>query len=142
MTEALDKAVKAEIANALDMGCRIFLFGGFGNFDYFCYQTVTAIQQQNPQLNIQRVFCVTQERILRKKRKYFEDGEYEDIVYLIPAFMGWYKSIYFRNLAMIDNSDFVIFYAEQRPDSGAYKAYTYAKKQKEKRIINLYGVSE
>ena len=56
----------------------------------------------------------------------------------MPAFEGWYKSIYFRNCAMIDKSDFIIFYAEEREDSGAYKAYKYAKKKKGKRLINLF----
>lgn len=139
VTDALRKAVCNEIANALHAGCRIFLFGGFGAFDDFCYQTVTDIQKQNPKLHIQRVFCVTQERILRKKQKYFNNGDYEDIVYLTPAFTGWYKSIYFRNLAMIDNSVYVIFYTSDRKNSGSYKAYRYAIKQKGKSIVNLYG---
>ena len=38
---------------------------------------------------------------------------------------------------MIDKSDVVIFYAEERENSGAYKAFNYAK-QKKKEIINLY----
>ena len=35
---------------------------------------------------------------------------------------------------MIDKSDFVIFYAEERKNSGAYKAYKYARKKKGKQI--------
>ncbi len=38
---------------------------------------------------------------------------------------------------MIDKSDVIVFYVEEREDSGAYKAYKYAK-QKKKRLINLY----
>ena len=38
---------------------------------------------------------------------------------------------------MIDASDFVVFYAENREDSGAYKAYRYAKLKKNKQIFNL-----
>ncbi len=41
---------------------------------------------------------------------------------------------------MVDNSDYVIFYAKQKEDSGAYKTYKYAIKKKDKRIINLYNV--
>ncbi len=39
---------------------------------------------------------------------------------------------------MIDQSNFIIFYAESREDSGAYKAYKYAKSKKDKQIINLW----
>ena len=39
---------------------------------------------------------------------------------------------------MIDNSDVIIFYAENRANSGAYKAYRYAKSKKGKWVINLY----
>ena len=38
---------------------------------------------------------------------------------------------------MIDKSDFIIFYAENRESSGAYKAYKYARNKKEKYIVNL-----
>jgi len=38
---------------------------------------------------------------------------------------------------MIDDSDKVIFYVEQRENSGAYKAYQYALKKK-KNLINLF----
>ena len=38
-----------------------------------------------------------------------------------------------------DESDVVIFYAEERENSGAYKAYKYAKGKKEKYIVNLWS---
>ena len=115
-----------------------FYLGGYGDFDDLCYQIVTKIAQEQPQLSIKRIYCVAQERFLRKKVRFFRREDYEEVVYLQPAFEGWYKSIYFRNLAMIGDSAYVIFYAEAREDSGAYKAYTYAKKQKNKQIVNLF----
>ncbi len=72
------------------------------------------------------------------EKAYFKKENYEEIIYLMPSFEGWYKSIYYRNCAMIDRSDLVIFYAENREKSGAYKAYKYANK-KHKRVINLWG---
>ena len=39
---------------------------------------------------------------------------------------------------MIDQSDFIIFYAECKENSGAYKAYKYAQKKRGKQIINLF----
>ena len=40
--------------------------------------------------------------------------------------------------AMIDKSDVVIFYAEEREDSGAYKAYKYARTKKTPNIVNVF----
>ena len=137
MTEELYTTTTAEIKKAVDLGCRVFYFGGFGEFDALCYQIVTKIKEEMPEKKIQRVYCVEQERYLRKKPKYFRGGDYEEIIYLTPAFEWWYKSIYFRNCAMIDKSDLVIFYAENRENSGAYKAYSYAKKKK-KRLVNIF----
>ena len=121
-----------EIQHAIQCGCRIFLFGGFGMFDALCYKIVSALQKDNPSLALKRVFCVPQERYLRKKAPFFQKEDYDETVYLSPAFGGWYKSIYFRNCAMIDKSDYVIFYAEKRENSGAYKAYAYASKKRKK----------
>ena len=140
ITEEIKKAVEAEILNAIDMGCRTFYFGGYGDFDALCYGLVTQIKDKNKELGITRVYCVPQESYLRKKVRYFNREDYDDVIYLMPSFDGWYKSIYFRNCAMIDESAAVIFYAEERADSGAYKAYKYAnKKKKGKRIINLWN---
>ncbi|MBQ8719615.1 MAG: hypothetical protein IJY65_01115, partial [Clostridia bacterium] len=71
--------------------------------------------------------------------RYLRREDYEELTYLMPAHDGWYKSIYFRNLSMIDESSRVIFYAEELKTSGAYKAYKYAVKQKGKYIVNLYS---
>ena len=137
-TETLSEIITAEIVKALEFGCRTFYFGGYGDFDKLCYQIVSKIKRTNPTLNIERVYCVAQESFLHKKVRYFERTDYEKVIYLTPAFEGWYKSIYFRNCAMIDNSEVIIFYAEKRENSGAYKAFMYAKKKKGKRIVNLF----
>ena len=70
--------------------------------------------------------------------RYFNPENYDEVTYLMPSFEGWYRSIYFRNCAMIDQSDVVIFYTEVRKNSGAYKTYKYAKEKKDKRIVNLW----
>ena len=120
------------------MGAKVFYFGGFGEFDRLCYETLTEIRDALGLSDIRRIYCVTQERYLRKRTHNFDPEDYDEITYLVPDFEGWYKSIYYRNLAMIDASDAVLFYAEERADSGAYKAYKYAKKKKDKLIVNLY----
>ena len=133
-------ATTTEILKAVDFGCRTFYFGGFGEFDALCYQIVTKMKHEHPDLGIERIFCVPQERDLHKKSRLYRRESYDDVVYLCPSFDGWYKSIYFRNCAMIDQSDVVIVYAEERKDSGAYKAYQYAKKKKGKSIVNLWNL--
>ena len=138
ITDKLYTMATAEIMRTVELGCRVFYFGGYGDFDDLCRQIVTKIKDENPKLKIRRIYCVSQERYLHKNVRYFNRENYDEIIYLVPSFDGWYKSIYFRNCAMIDQSDIIIFYAENREDSGAYKAYKYAKRKREKQIVNLW----
>jgi len=136
-TPELEEKTRAEIEKIIKNGCHTFYFGGYGDFDDFCYQIVTQIKEERPDLKIHRIYCVSQEKLLRKSYHYYRKEDYDDVIYLEPSFNGWYKSIYYRNCAMIDNSDYIIFYCEERADSGAYKAYKYAVKQK-KNVTNLF----
>ncbi len=77
---------------------------------------------------------------MRRRVRYFNREDYDDVTYLEPSFEGWYKSIYFRNCAMVDKSDYVIFYSEKREGSGAYKTYRYAEKKSGKVVVNLYEI--
>lgn len=140
ITENLYATTAAEIKKSVEFGCRIFYFGGYGDFDELCYKIVTQIKEEQPDLEIKRIYCVAQEKYLWKKVRYFNAEDYDEVIYLQPSFEGWYKSIYFRNCAMIDKSDYVIFYAEDKENSGAFKAFKYAKKKKGKEIVNLFGV--
>lgn len=140
ITENLYATTAAEIKKSVEFGCRIFYFGGYGDFDELCYKIVTQIKEEQPNLEIKRIYCVAQEKYLWKKVRYFNAEDYDEVIYLQPSFEGWYKSIYFRNCAMIDKSDYVIFYAEDKENSGAFKAFKYAKKKKGKEIVNLFGV--
>ncbi|MBQ8885186.1 MAG: hypothetical protein IJY62_02280 [Clostridia bacterium] len=142
LSDELYEITTAEIIKSVNCGCRVFYFGGYGDFDALCYKIVSKLKKENPKLNIKRIYCVAQERYLRKNVRYFQRENYDEVIYLLPSFEGWYKSIYFRNCAMIDKSDFVIFYAEERKNSGAYKAYKYARKKKGKQIINLWKKAE
>ena len=51
-------------------------------------------------------------------------------------YTGFYQRIYFRNLEMIEQSDFIIFYVNNTENSGAHKAMQYAKRKK-KAFINV-----
>ena len=138
VSEALNEKLEQAVKKALEYGCRTFYFGGYGEFDSLCYQTVSKIKRENPQIEIKLVFCVALEKHLRKKVRYFNSEDYDEIVYLSPSFNGWYKSIYFRNCAMIDRSCYIIFYAEKKEESGAYKAFKYASKKKGAVLVNIF----
>ena len=138
ITDELYATATAEILNSVALGCRVFYFGGYGSFDRLCYYIVTNIMKEHPELGISRIYCVAQEKYLRKRIRYFNPNDYDDVIYLEPRIEWWYKSIYYRNLAMIDKSDCVIFYAEERASSGAYKAYKYAIQKRGKRVVNLF----
>lgn len=121
----------------VEKGYNVFLFGGFGEFDELCHEIVSTYRKKYP--TIKRVFCVTDETFLlaRKRPAYLRETDYEEFVYLPLTFDYWYTRIYYRNCEMIERSDFVIFYAEHRKNSGAYKALQYAKKRK-KEYINIF----
>lgn len=124
------------VKRLIEDGYTTFLFGGLGEFDAWGYQVVSSFKERFP--DIKRVFCLTDERHLRidKRPKWLKQEDYEEFTYLTLEYNGWYKRIYYRNCAMIDESDFVIFYTEERADSGAYKALRYAKKKK-REYVNL-----
>lgn len=107
----------------------IFLFGGFGEFDELCWEVVTELKEKYPY--IKRVYCLENETYLRenKRPKYLKKTDYEEFVYLNLKNNYWYNRIFFRNRAIIDECDCVVFYIRNLDEySGAYKAYCYAKK--------------
>ncbi|MBQ7348758.1 MAG: hypothetical protein IJW47_02060, partial [Clostridia bacterium] len=113
-----------------------FLFGGFGDFDAICHKTVTQLKNKHPY--IKRVYCLTDQRFLNKNKrpKYLKDEDYEDFIYLPLDFDFWYTRIYYRNCEMIKKSNYVIFYVEERKNSGAFKALKFAIRNKTE-YINL-----
>ena len=127
--EVLDKMIKSE-------NFTIFYFGGFGMFDDLCWQIVTELKDKYTY--IKRVFCLSDPRHQRisKRPKCLRNEDYEEFVYLDLDFDWWYTRIYYRNCEIVNQSDFIMFYAKDIERSGAYKIYQYAKKNK-KSLINL-----
>lgn len=119
-------------------GFTLFYFGEFSEFDEMCYKIVTMLKGRYPY--IKRFYCSV-EREGCKKEAYSSilREKYEQIVYLPLAYDYWYSRIYYRNCEMINRSDYIVFYAEEREDSGAYKALKYAKKCK-KTYINVFDL--
>lgn len=136
VTEEIKDRLKEEVVKLISIGFKSFYFGGFGNFDNLCWEIVTEMKATIPEIT--RIFCLTDSRHTRanKRPKYLKDSYYEQFVYLDLEYDYWYKRIYYRNCEMINLSDFVIFYAMNNKDSGAYKAYKYARRIK-KAHINL-----
>lgn len=136
ITEDLTTQLITEIRRLLSDGFDCFYLGGFGMFDHLCWQLVTEFKADYP--TIRRVYCLSDPRHTRlsKRPKYLKDTDYEEFIYLDLDFDSWYTRIYYRNCEMINQSDFVIFYAFDKENSGAYKAYKYAKKI-QKDHINL-----
>jgi len=138
LTKELEKLVFETCDELIKQGCKFFYFGGFGEFDALCHKVVSELKKIH--IQVKRIFCLYDPRHLRmlKRPKWLTKEDYEDFIYLDLDNDWWYKRIYFRNCAMIDISDVILFYVEKREGSGAYKAFKYAKKRK-KQIINLYG---
>lgn len=135
--EDIDERIKEKVEDLIvSQGVEIFLFGGFGEFDELCHKIVSTLKLKYPQ--IKRCFCLIDERHLQKAKrpKYLLDEDYEEFLYLPLEYDYWYTRIYYRNCEMIDKSDYIVFYAMEKKESGAYKALTYARKKK-KQWINL-----
>ncbi len=110
ITDELIARTRIEIDRAVADGVRIFLFGGRSDFDDLCYCLVTEKRNASPQLNIKRVFCFPLDKQLRKPPRWFIKKEYEALECPTKDFDYWYTAIYYRNLAMIDQSDLVLFW--------------------------------
>ncbi len=136
ITDELKRRTENEIMKAIQDSFRVFLFGGRSDFDDLVYDIVTEIKTREQISEIKRVFCFPLYKQLRKPPYWFQRKEYEALECPTKDFDWWYTSIYYRNCAMIDQSDLVLFYAEPRENSGAYKTYKYAVK-KHKDIINF-----
>lgn len=139
--DGLKDRVDRTVDGALDDGVRVFLFGGLSDFDDLVYDIVTSKREQFPSLNIERIFCFALDKQAIRPPHWFAKKEYEGFECPKKAFDYWYKAIYYRNCAMIDMSDLVLFYAENRERSGAYKAYKYAQKAG-KQIVNFANLHD
>lgn len=137
--EQLKPQLKEIIVNLIkNENYQIFIFGGLGDFDNLCHQVVTELKNEYP--FISRWFCLYDPRheYNEKKRPYYVNYDnFEEIKYLYLHYDNWYDRIYYRNVEIMNMSDFIIFYAENRKGSGAYKAVKHAIRKKIKHI-NLF----
>lgn len=165
-TEELKIHLRNVIINLIENeGVAIFLFGSRSEFNYLCHFIVTELKNTYPHIQRHAYTCRSETCTLEKERAYWEEiyshfekrpisllGVEEEIEHKTKWTSG--KAQYVeRNQAMIDDSDYCIFYYSEeykpplrkyyrgalsayQPKSGTRLAYEYAK-QKKKSIINL-----
>lgn len=162
-TEKLKEQVK-EIAENLIVayGVRTFLFGSRSEFNSLCHSVVSGLKEKYPYIKRIVYTCKSETCVLEEERKKWETifynlkkekifllGYEEEIEHKTKQTAG--KASYIeRNQAMIDDSDYCVFYFDKNYQvtygkeernynikSGTAIAYKYAVR-KQKRIINLY----
>lgn len=142
-----------------------FLFGSRSEFNYLCYLIVSQLKEKYP--NIKRIAytCKSETCVLESEKQKWEEIcshlTRQDIHLLVVDEEFDYETKYKsgkasyveRNKAMIDHSDYCVFYFDEnylpkmrkyskqsvgyyQPKSGTKIAYNYAK-QKRKIIINI-----
>ena len=113
ITKELEDKLIATFEQLIKQGCKYFYFGGFGEFDDLCHKIISELKNTYP--HIQRIFCLSDPRHQRisKRPKWLKDEDYEEFIYLDLDFDYWYQRIYYRNLAMINDSDYCVFYYDE-----------------------------
>lgn len=144
-----------------------FLFGSRSNFDTICHTIVTEFQTTYSQIERVSYSCKHEYAILKSKKEETEEmlckvlkhpvcvTDYDKEIEYRNKYTSGKASYVERNQAMIDDSDFCIFYFDEnykplrrknskndistyQPNSGTALAYKYAV-TKNKNIINLYN---
>lgn len=166
VTKNLKQKVKDVVEDLIvNYNVTIFIFGSRSNFDSLCHLVVTELKEKYS--NIKRIAftCKSETCILENERKKWEEiyshlQKHE--VHLLcfeeefehkTKYIAGKPSYIQRNYAMINSSDYCVFYYDKnyvpdmrkyskksavyyQPKSGTFLAYNYAK-QKKKILINI-----
>ena len=175
-TEELISRVRNEIENLIvKYDVRVFLFGSRSDFDTLCHSIVTELREKYPDIKRKAYTCKSEACTLEKERAYWEEvyshfekrpvtllGVEEEVEHKNKYTAG--KAQYVeRNQAMIDDSDYCIFYydpfylpprrkyskrsvGDYQPKSGTQLAFDYANQRrrggKDLRIINVFEAED
>lgn len=175
-TKELVSRVRNEIENLIvKHNVRVFLFGSRSDFDTLCHSIVTELREKYPYIKRKAYTCKSEACTLEKERAYWEEvyshfekrtvtllGVEEEVEYKNKYTAG--KAQYVeRNQAMIDDSDYCIFYydpfylpprrkyskrsvGDYQPKSGTQLAFDYANQRrrggKDLRIINVFEAED
>lgn len=169
ITEELKQKVK-EVVEDLIVNHKVltFLFGSRSDFDYLCHLVVTELKEKYPNIIRKCYTCRSETCTLESERAHWEEiyshfrkekvtllGVEEEVEHKTKYTSGR-ASYVERNQAMINDSDFCVFYYDEnyqpeirkyskrsigyyQPKSGTALAYAYAK-QKKKLILNVYAI--
>lgn len=165
-TEKLEKEIYEFVENLIiNENVKTFLFGSRSDFDFLCHSIVTDLKEKYPFIKRVGYTCRCESVTLESEREKWEEiysyfakekvhllGVEEEFEHKTKYTSG--KASYVeRNQAMIDDSDYCLFYynekyaPSQRQESGGFRlyqpksgtaiAYKYAKRKK-KIIKNFY----
>ena len=164
ITDEIKEKVKNTIENLIvESNVRIFLFGSKSNFDNLCLMIVSELKEKYADIRRIAYTCKSEACLIEKDRekweKIYSRLNINDLLYVEEErefknkHIANRASYIERNQAMIDDSDFCVFYYDEKylpemkkyskrsigyyqPKSGTSLAYQYAKRKK-KNIINL-----
>ena len=171
-TISLRNRVKNAIVNLIEhFGVSVFFFGSRSEFDTLCHEIVTDLRDKYPHIKRKAYTCRSETCTLENERAKWEEiyshfekrpvtllGVEEEVEHKTKYTAG--KAQYVeRNQAMIDDSDYCLFYydpfyqpprrkyskrsiGDYQPKSGTQLAFDYANQRKragkELTIINVY----
>lgn len=152
-TEQLYTLLKKTIINLIEKhGVSTFLFGSKSSFDDLCLKAVTELKTEYPQ--IKSIYYRASFQYISPQYKDYLLKSYEDTLMPLRVEKAGKASYVERNQAMIDQSDFCVFYFNENyipplkrqsknavimraSTSGTMRAYEYAVNKK-RTIINLF----
>lgn len=151
VTDTLKRRVKTIILDLINKGVDIFYFGSRSQFNDLCYEVVSDLKKEYP--NIQRVYVRAEYQYVNRDYTNYLLQYYEDTFY--PSQVDGSGKIAYvkRNQLMIDASDYCVFYYNPNyalpskkskyglpikiARSGTKLAYDYAA-SKNKKIYNVF----
>ena len=166
-TQELKQRLQITIENLItEKNVKTFIFGSRSDFDFLCHKIVSNLMKIHP--TIERVIytCKSEFAVLKENKtkieKLFSDAlkqdislcDYEKEIEHKTKYKSGIASYIERNYAMIDDSDYCVFYYdknykpptrkykksdifEYQPNSGTSLAYDYATR-KRKEIMNIF----
>ena len=171
ITEELKQKVKEIIEDLIvNHSVLTFLFGSRSDFDYLCHLVVTELKEKYSNIIRKCYTCRSETCTLESERAHWEEiyshfrkekvtllGVEEEVEHKTKYTSGRAGYVE-RNQAMINDSDYCIFYYDEnyqpemrkyskrsigyyQPKSGTALAHAYAK-QKKKIIINVFNISK
>ena len=168
-TQELKQRLQKTIENLIkENNVKTFIFGSRSEFDFLCHQIVSNLMSIYPTIERVVYTCKSEFAVLKQDKTKLEQifsnafkqditlCEYEKEIEYKTKYTSGKASYIERNKAMIDASDYCIFYydenykppkrkhskndvLEYQPNSGTALAYDYAKKRK-KVLINISQV--